>query len=91
MGDQIRQRLGRGAALVAFRCGEKTTLLSVVTEDLIAEGVLRADQIVREAAQLAGGTGGGRSHLAMAGVADPSAVAGLLAATRAKLAGALGG
>jgi len=91
MGDQIRQRLGRGAALVAFRCGEKTTLLSVVTEDLIEEGVLRADQIVRDAARLAGGTGGGRSHLAMAGVADPSAVAGLLAATRAKLAGALGG
>jgi alanyl-tRNA synthetase len=91
MGDRLRERLGRGVGLLALRAGPKTTLLAVVTDDLVAGGTLRADAIVRDAARLAGGSGGGKPHLAMAGVHDPSKVAEILTAMRGRLEAALAG
>lgn len=89
MGDRVRAGLGKGVALLAVQAGEKTTLLCVVTDDLVAAGV-KADQIVREAAQLAGGSGGGRPHLAMAGIGDPARVPEILDEMRRRLAERLG-
>ena len=91
LGDRLRDRLKSGAALVAARVGPKTTLLAVVTDDLIAAGTLRADELVRTAAQAAGGSGGGKPHLAMAGVGEVARVADALEAGRARLLAALGG
>ncbi len=39
--------------------------MAVVTDDLVGRGV-RADEVVREVAKLAGGQGGGRPHMAQA-------------------------
>ncbi len=89
-GDRLREKLGTGIGLLAVRCAEKTTLLAVVTDDLVKAGKARADAVVRDAAQLAGGTGGGRPQLAMAGVADQSKVPEVLAAMRERLASLLG-
>jgi alanyl-tRNA synthetase len=50
--------------------GEKKTLFAFVTDDLISRGI-RADVVVREVAALAGGKGGGRPHMAQAGVGEP--------------------
>jgi alanyl-tRNA synthetase len=45
--------------------GGKVSFLAVVTDDLIQKGALRADELVREVAQVAGGSGGGKPHQAM--------------------------
>ena len=91
LGDRVRGQLGTGAALLAVTAGKKVTLLAVVSDDLVAGGTVRADEIVRAAASAVGGSGGGKPHLAMAGVGDPSRVDEAMAAGRAKLALALGG
>jgi len=74
MGDQVRRRLGRGGALLAATIEEKTTFLAVVTEDLVREGRLKADEIVRRVAQVTGGTGGGRPQMALGGAGDRAPV-----------------
>ncbi len=53
--------------------GGKCALFAFVTDELISRGV-RADAIVREVAAIVGGRGGGRPHMAQAGVEDPSRI-----------------
>jgi alanyl-tRNA synthetase len=49
-------------------------MLVVVTDDLRDKGV-RADALVRDIAAVAGGRGGGKPHLAQAGLPDASRLA----------------
>jgi alanyl-tRNA synthetase len=92
LGDQLRDTLGSGAAVLAasFTDG-KHALLAVVTDDLRDRGV-RADAIVRDVAAVAGGRGGGKPHMAQAGVPDgarlPDALAAVSGAVRALLGAA---
>jgi alanyl-tRNA synthetase len=66
-------------ALLAARLDEgKGSLLVVVTDDLRARG-LRADAIVRDVAAIAGGRGGGKPHMAQAGVPDAARMSAALA------------
>ena len=51
----------------------KHTLFAFVTDDLIGRGV-RADAVVCEIAAVVGGRGGGRPHMAQAGVEDPDRI-----------------
>ena len=63
-----------GVAVVAAESGDGThSLFTFVTDDLIRRGV-RADLLVREVAGQVGGKGGGRPHMAQAGVANPAAL-----------------
>ena len=48
----------------------KHALFAFVTDDLISKG-LKADEIVQDVATVVGSKGGGRSHMAQAGVEDP--------------------
>ncbi len=73
-----------------MRCGEKTTLLAVATDDLVKEGRIKADAVVRDAARMAGGNGGGRPQLAMAGISDTEKIPEVLAAMRERLASLMG-
>ena len=60
-----------GVAVVAAALpGDRHTLFAFASDDLIEKGV-RADVIVREVATIVGGRGGGRPHMAQAGVGDP--------------------
>ena len=61
------------AVLVAEMPGDKQALFAFVTDDLISMGV-RADAVVREVATHVGGRGGGRPHMAQAGVEDSSGI-----------------
>ncbi|HEU4882986.1 MAG TPA: DHHA1 domain-containing protein, partial [Longimicrobium sp.] len=70
-GDLLRERLGSGIAVLAETDGGKPMIVAVVTDDLIQRGV-RADAVVREVAAIVGGKGGGKPHMAQAGVGDPS-------------------
>ena len=71
-GDTFLADSQSGVAVVAADLpGGKHTLFAFVTDDLIDRGI-RADAIVREVAVVVGGRGGGRPHMAQAGVEDPS-------------------
>jgi alanyl-tRNA synthetase len=88
--DRLRGALGRGAAVLALRSGDKLTFLAAVTDDLVAEKKLRADELVRAVAKVAGGSGGGKPHLALAGAKDSGRLEDALAEARRLLAEALG-
>ena len=77
LGDRLREKLGSGVAVLAETEG-KPMLVVVVTDDLIQRGV-RADAVVREVAAVVGGRGGGKPHIAQAGVGDPSRLPEVLA------------
>jgi alanyl-tRNA synthetase len=73
-GDIVRERLRSGIGVLAGLLEDgRTVLLVVVTDDLRERG-LRADTIVREMAALGGGKGGGKPHMAQAGIPDSAAV-----------------
>jgi len=90
LGDALRDRLGSGVGVLAssFEDG-RSTLLAVVTDDLRERGV-RADQLVRDIAAVAGGKGGGKAHMAQAGIPDASRVADAIASAGAIVRAALG-
>lgn len=70
MGDALREQMATGVGVLAasFENG-KNTMLTVVSDDLRDKGI-RADTIVRELAAAAGGKGGGKPHMAQAGIPD---------------------
>jgi len=78
LGDQLRDRLGSGIAVLSATVGDRVALFAVATDDMIQRGV-RADHVLREVAAVAGGRGGGKPHMAQGGVGDPSRVAEALA------------
>ena len=69
--------LGRGSSGVAVlsveMLGGKQMLFAFVTHDLVSRGI-RADAVVRKVAAVVGGRGGGRPHMAQAGVGDPAGI-----------------
>jgi len=71
-GDGYRAGGPRRVAVVAAELPEgKSVLFAFVSDALIREGI-RADSIIREVARRVNGKGGGRPHMAQAGVGDPS-------------------
>jgi alanyl-tRNA synthetase len=90
LGDAVREQPGPlVAALGATFDDQKSALLVVVTDDARGRGV-RADEVVRELAAVAGGRGGGKPHMAQAGIPDggrlPDALAALERVLRDQLA-----
>ena len=71
LGDRLRERLGSGIAALGAELEGKASLFLVTTDDLIQRGI-KADALVREIAIVAGGRGGGKAHMAQAGIPDPS-------------------
>jgi alanyl-tRNA synthetase len=88
--DKLRGALKRGAAVLALQGGGKLTFLAAVTDDLVAEKKLRADELVRAVAKIAGGSGGGKPHLALAGGKELDKLEAALAEARRLLTEALG-
>ena len=79
MGDALREQMESGVGVLAasFENG-KNTMLTVVSDDLRDRGV-RADTILRELAAAAGGKGGGKPHMAQAGIPDAARMAAVVA------------
>jgi alanyl-tRNA synthetase len=90
LGDALREHLGSGVGVLATSFGEgKSTLLVVVTDDLRDRGV-RADQLIKPIAAAAGGRGGGKAHMAQAGIPDASRIGEAIAHAPAVVRAALG-
>ncbi len=78
-GDEMREKLGSGVGVLGASFADgKSTLLVVVTDDLNKRGI-KADGLVRELAAIAGGKGGGKPHMAQAGIPDASKLPDALA------------
>ncbi|HEX7020842.1 MAG TPA: alanine--tRNA ligase [Gemmatimonadaceae bacterium] len=70
LGDAVREKIGSGVGVLAASLDDgKNTLLVVVTDDLRDRGV-RADALIKDIAAVAGGRGGGKPHMAQAGIPD---------------------
>jgi alanyl-tRNA synthetase len=91
MGDRLRQRLGSAFVFLGAGIDDRPQFVAMATDDVVARG-LRADEVVREAARMAGGGGGGRPNVAQAGGRDLSKLDAALEvarnAARQRLAGA---
>jgi len=70
IGDILRERLKSGVGLLGTILDDKINFLCVITDDLIKQKNLKAGEIVKEVAAIAGGSGGGRSHMALAGAKE---------------------
>jgi alanyl-tRNA synthetase len=88
--DRLRGALQSGAAVLAIASGGKTMLLAAVTDDLVATKRLDAAALVKAVAQVTGGSGGGKPHLALAGAKDPAKVDAALEEARRLIREALG-
>ncbi|MCP3025587.1 alanine--tRNA ligase [Halobacillus sp. A5] len=73
MMDDLKQQLDSGILLLAAANGGKVQLIAGVTNDLIDKGY-HAGHLIKEAASICGGGGGGRPDMAQAGGKDSSKI-----------------
>jgi len=75
--DQLKNKLGTAALVLASVEGDKITLIAGVTKDITDR--MKAGELVNFVAQQVGGKGGGRAELAQAGGNDPAKLDSALA------------
>jgi alanyl-tRNA synthetase len=90
LADRIKNQLGDPAVVVIGAPGDgRASLLVAVTPGAVQRGV-KAGAIVKLAAQIVGGGGGGRDTMAQAGGREPEKLGEALAAARAEIERVLG-
>ena len=77
MADQLKNKLGSCAIVLAIVEGDKVSLIAGVSKDKM--GQIKAGDLVNFVATQVGGKGGGKPDLAQAGGNDPSGLAAALA------------
>ena len=78
MTDWFRDKLGSSVVAVGSVVDEKPMIVAAVTEDLVRRG-LHAGNLVRDAAKIMGGGGGGKPTMAQAGGKEAGKLAEALA------------
>lgn len=73
MFDDLKEKMDTYVILLAAENGSKVQLLAGVSKDNIEKG-LHAGNLIKEAAKLCGGGGGGRPDMAQAGGKNPSGI-----------------
>ena len=90
LGDALREQLPDVVAVLGARLEDgKTTMLAVVGDALRERGI-RADEVVRVVAAAAGGRGGGKPHMAQAGIPDAAQLAPAIAQAPSLIAALVG-
>lgn len=79
--DQLKNKLGNAAVVLATVNGDKVALAAGVTKDETKQ--IKAGELVNHVAQQIGGKGGGRPDMAQAGGNNPAALDGALASVEA--------
>jgi alanyl-tRNA synthetase len=77
LADQLKNKLGSAAIVLAAVEGDKVSLVAGVTKDKLDK--VKAGDLVNFVAQQVGGKGGGRPDMAMAGGTNPSGLVDALA------------
>jgi alanine--tRNA ligase len=72
-GDMLKNKLGNGVVILASGMGDKVSFVVMSSKEAVVQGV-HAGNIIREAAKVAGGGGGGRPDMAQAGGKDVSKI-----------------
>jgi len=67
--DTLRNKIGSGVVILGSSYGNKVSFVAMATKDAVARG-MHCGNLVREAAKVAGGGGGGRPDMAQAGGKD---------------------
>jgi alanyl-tRNA synthetase len=70
LGDAVREQLTDGVGVLGARFEDGKAAVLVVVGETLRGGGARADEIVRRIAEAAGGRGGGKPHMAQAGIPD---------------------
>lgn len=73
LADKVRDRIQEGVVVLASIHGDKVSLVAMATKTATQKGI-HAGNIIKEAARIAGGGGGGRPDMAQAGGKDISAI-----------------
>lgn len=76
--DQLKNKLGSGAILLASQAGGKVTLLAGITKDLTPQ--FKAGDAIKTIAPLVDGRGGGKPEMAQAGGQNPAGIAEAMSA-----------
>jgi alanyl-tRNA synthetase len=71
--DALKAKLASGIIVLGGISGHKVYFVAAVTDDLVSKG-FHAGKIVRQVAQIAGGSGGGRKDFAQAGGKYPDRI-----------------
>jgi alanyl-tRNA synthetase len=87
--DTVRQKLGNAVVFLGSAVDGRVFLVANVAPAAVERGI-NAGDLVRTAAPIVGGGGGGRPTLAQAGGKDPDKLDEALAAARAEIEKALG-
>jgi alanyl-tRNA synthetase len=90
LADKLKAKLGDSAVVLGAVSDGKVHLVATVAPALVERGV-KAGSIVRVAAEVTGGGGGGRDTMARAGGRDPDKLPEAIAAARAAIEAALAG
>lgn len=72
-GDMLKNKLGSGVVILASGMGDKVSFVVMASKDAVEKGA-HAGNIIREAAKIAGGGGGGRPDMAQAGGKDAAKI-----------------
>ncbi len=88
LSDRVRQKLGAAAVVLGSSTDGRVHLVANVAEEVVARG-LEAGDLVKLAAEIVGGGGGGRPTMAQAGGRDPGKLGEALAAARTRIEGVL--
>jgi alanyl-tRNA synthetase len=89
LSDAVRQKLGESAVVLGTTLEGRVHLVANVAPEVVERGV-KAGDVIRTAAQVAGGGGGGRDTMAQAGGRDPEKLPEALATARLEIERALG-
>jgi alanyl-tRNA synthetase len=88
LSDAVRQKLGEAAVVLGTAADGRVHLVANVAPGVAERGV-KAGEVVRVAAEVVGGGGGGRDTMAQAGGRDPDRLPEALATARAEIEKAL--
>jgi alanyl-tRNA synthetase len=88
--DRVKNAIGDAAIVLGAVTDGKVALIASVAPSLVERG-LKAGELVKVAAQVVGGGGGGRDTMAQAGGRDPAKLGDALAAARAHIESTLAG
>ena len=88
LSDQVRQTLGDSAVVLGCAVDGRVHLVANFAPAAVERG-LKAGDVVRTAAEIAGGGGGGRDTMAQAGGRDPEKLPEAIAAARLAIESAL--
>lgn len=86
MGDDLKAGNDNAVGVIAGINGEKATIVAICGKNAVKAGV-KAGDVVRQTAQLAGGSGGGRPDSAMAGAKDLSKLDDAISAVKSIVEG----